>query len=83
MPWPLVARRAVDRVVELLQAGPATGVALIGNEGVGKTTLAAQSAERLGRGEPLGVRHHGPIHGPVQGPSARCWASTTSINRPR
>ena len=53
MPWPLVARRAVDRVVELLQAGPATGVALIGNEGVGKTTLAAQSAERLGRGEPL------------------------------
>ncbi len=53
MPWPLVARRAVDRVVELLQAGSATGVALIGNEGVGKTTLAAQSAERLGRGEPL------------------------------
>ena len=46
MPWPLVARRAVDRVVELLQSGPATGVALIGNEGVGKTTLAAQSAER-------------------------------------
>ncbi len=53
MPWPLVARRAVDRVVDLLQSGPATGVALIGNEGVGKTTLAAQSAERLGRGEPL------------------------------
>ena len=53
MPWPLVARRAVDRVVELLQSGPATGVALIGNEGVGKTTLAAQCAERLGRGEPL------------------------------
>ena len=52
--WPLVARSALDRVVDALDANPA-GVALIGNEGVGKTTLAAQSAERLGRGEPLWV----------------------------
>ena len=53
MPWPLVARRAVDRVVDILRSGPANGVALVGNEGVGKTTLAAQAAERLDRGEPL------------------------------
>ena len=50
--WPLVTRRALDRVVDILDANPA-GVALIGNEGVGKTTLAAQAARRLGRGEPL------------------------------
>ncbi|MFY9336140.1 MAG: hypothetical protein WAO90_09080, partial [Mycobacterium sp.] len=50
--WPLVTRRALDRVVDILDANPA-GVALIGNEGVGKTTLAAQAAQRLGRGEPL------------------------------
>ena len=31
------------------------GVALIGNEGVGKTTLAGQVAEGLGRGEPVWV----------------------------
>ena len=47
--WPLVTRRALDRVVDILDANPA-GVALIGNEGVGKTTLAAQAARRLGRG---------------------------------
>jgi tetratricopeptide (TPR) repeat protein len=41
-------------VVDALGANPA-GVALIGNEGVGKTTLAAQSAESLGRGKPLWV----------------------------
>ncbi|MBU3752138.1 MAG: AAA family ATPase, partial [Mycobacterium sp.] len=53
-PWPLVARRALDQVVETLAANPA-GVALLGNEGTGKTTLAAQAAEQLGRGEPLWV----------------------------
>ena len=52
--WPLISRSALDRVVDTLGANPA-GVALIGNEGVGKTTLAAQAAERLGRGEPLWV----------------------------
>ena len=55
MPWPLVPRRAVDRVAELLAADSAGGVALLGNEGVGKTTLAGQAAERLGRGDPLWV----------------------------
>lgn len=55
MPWPLVPRRALDRVVDILQANTAGGVALIGNEGVGKTTLAAQAAERLGRGAPVWV----------------------------
>ncbi|MGI9123543.1 MAG: AAA family ATPase [Mycobacterium sp.] len=55
MPWPLVARRALDRVAELLDANPTGGVALIGHEGTGKTTLAAQAAERMGRGDPLWV----------------------------
>ena len=54
MPWPLVARRALDRVVDTLES-PVAGVALIGNEGVGKSTLAGQAAARLGRGEPLWV----------------------------
>ncbi len=53
-PWPLVARSALDPLVDTLNANPA-GVALVGNEGVGKTSLAAQAAERLGRGEPLWV----------------------------
>ena len=52
--WPLIARSALDRVADTLGANPA-GVALIGNEGVGKTTLAAHAAQRLGRGEPLWV----------------------------
>ncbi|MCW1958555.1 MAG: hypothetical protein KIH64_008425, partial [Mycobacterium sp.] len=52
--WPLVHRDALDRLVVALQKNPA-GVAMVGNEGVGKTTLAAQAAERLGRGEPLWV----------------------------
>lgn len=50
----LVPRRALDLLVDTLEASPA-GVALVGNEGVGKTTLAAQAAERLGRGDPLWV----------------------------
>ncbi len=52
--WPLVPRRALDRAVEALDSNP-SGVALIGHEGVGKTTLAGQAAERLGRGDPLWV----------------------------
>ncbi len=53
--WPQVARRALETVVERL-GDPATGgVALIGSEGVGKTMLAAQAAQRLGRGEPVWV----------------------------
>ena len=49
-----VPRRALDPLVDTLRANRG-GVALVGNEGVGKTTLAAQAAERLGRGEPLWV----------------------------
>ena len=52
--WPLIERDAVDRVVEILTRNP-SGVALLGNEGVGKTTLAGQAATRLGRGEPIWV----------------------------
>lgn len=53
--WPHLARRALDTVVERLHDPAAGGVALVGNEGVGKTTLAANAAQRLGRGEPLWV----------------------------
>jgi tripartite-type tricarboxylate transporter receptor subunit TctC len=53
-PWPLVARGALDPLVDAIKANPA-GVALVGNEGVGKTTLAAMAAQRLDRGEPLWV----------------------------
>lgn len=53
--WPLVPRRALDRAVEVLSADRLGGVALLGNEGVGKSTLAAQAAQRLGLGEPLWV----------------------------
>ena len=52
--WPLVERDALDRVVEMLEKNPA-GVALLGNEGVGKSTLAGQAAVRLGRGAPMWV----------------------------
>lgn len=52
--WPLVHRDALDRLLAALEENPA-GLALIGNEGTGKTTLAEQVAERLGRGEPLRV----------------------------
>lgn len=50
----LVARRALEPLVDTLNTSRG-GVALVGNEGVGKTTLAAQAAERLGRGKPLWV----------------------------
>jgi hypothetical protein len=53
-PWPLVDRRALDPLIEAINANPA-GVALVGNEGVGKTTLATMAAQRLDRGEPLWV----------------------------
>ena len=53
-PWPLIERRALDPIVDALNTNPA-GVALVGNEGVGKTSLAAAAAQRLGRGEPLWV----------------------------
>ena len=52
--WPIVERDATDRVMEVLDKNPA-GVVLIGSEGAGKSTLAAQAAARLGRGEPLWV----------------------------
>ena len=50
-----VPRQSLDRIVEILGRPGARGVALLGNEGVGKTTLAATAAERLGRGEPVWV----------------------------
>lgn len=50
--WPLVPRRALDEVHAALGRNPA-GIALLGNEGVGKTTLAAQGAALLDRGEPV------------------------------
>lgn len=53
-PTPLIPRRALDRLVDTLGARPA-GVALVGNEGVGKTTLAAMAAQRLDRGDPVWV----------------------------
>jgi len=53
--WPLVDRRSLDGVVETLSSDQSGGVALLGDEGVGKSTLAAQAAERLGLGEPVWV----------------------------
>ena len=53
--WVILPRRAADRVVDALNEPDGRGVALVGNEGVGKTTLAAMAAERLGRGDPLWV----------------------------
>ncbi|MCB0932602.1 MAG: ATP-binding protein [Mycobacterium sp.] len=52
---PLVPRQALERLVEILDTDPPGGVALLGSEGVGKTTLAGQAAERLGRGDPVWV----------------------------
>ena len=50
--WPLVPRHALPEVRAALGRS-AGGVALLGNEGVGKTTLAAQAAALLDRGEPV------------------------------
>jgi len=54
-PWPLVPRRALDGVLDVLSSDRTGGVALLGNEGAGKTTLAAQAAGRLGLGDPIWV----------------------------
>ena len=53
--WPLVPRHALERVVEILSSDCSGGVALLGDEGAGKSTLAAHSAERLGLGAPVWV----------------------------
>jgi hypothetical protein len=53
--WPLAARDALEQIAELLDATPTAGLALIGPDGVGKTTLAIAAAERLGRGDPVVV----------------------------
>ena len=56
--WPLIDRDAIDNLVEILTRNPA-GVALLGNEGVGKSTLAGQVAGqlagRLGSAKPIWV----------------------------
>lgn len=52
--WPLVPRHALEEVRAALARTPA-GVALVGNEGAGKSTLAGQAAGLLDRGEPLWV----------------------------
>lgn len=52
--WPILELAALNRVTEMLDTGP-RGVALIGSEGVGKTTLAGQVAGALGGGDPLWV----------------------------
>lgn len=52
--WPILPRAALDDLAGIL-AGGVRGVALLGAEGVGKTTLAAQAVERLGAGRPLRV----------------------------
>ncbi len=53
--WPLAARDALEQIAELLDTTPTAGLALIGPDGVGKTTLAIAAAERLGRGDPVVV----------------------------
>lgn len=53
--WVTVPRQSTDRVVGLLDGPGRRGVALLGTEGVGKTTLAGQVAERLGLGAPVWV----------------------------
>ena len=53
--WPLAARDALEQIAELLDRTPTAGLALIGPDGVGKTTLAIAAAERLGRGDPVVV----------------------------
>ncbi|MCX2930747.1 AAA family ATPase [Mycobacterium sp. CVI_P3] len=51
--WPLAPRKSVDRAVELLECHG--GVALLGSDGVGKTTVAEQIADRLGEKNPVRV----------------------------
>lgn len=51
--WPLVPRQSLDSAIELVQSHG--GVALIGGDGTGKTTLAEQIADRLGEKNPVRV----------------------------
>ncbi|KDF01041.1 ATPase AAA [Mycolicibacterium aromaticivorans JS19b1 = JCM 16368] len=52
--WPLVPRQSCDRAIELLDTH--RGLVLVGADGVGKTTLAGQIAERLGETTPVRVK---------------------------
>lgn len=51
--WPIAPRQSVDSAIELL--GSDGGVALLGADGIGKTTLAEQIADRLGEKNPVRV----------------------------
>ncbi|WP_319435741.1 ATP-binding protein [Mycobacterium sp. RTGN5] len=51
--WPLAPRQSVDSAIELLESHG--GVALVGPDGTGKTTLAEQVAERRGEKNPVRV----------------------------
>jgi tetratricopeptide (TPR) repeat protein len=51
--WPLAPRQSVDDAIELLESHG--GVALVGADGTGKTTLAEQIADRLGEKNPVRV----------------------------
>ncbi|WP_445166561.1 AAA family ATPase [Mycolicibacterium sp. Dal123E01] len=51
--WPLAPRQSLDHAIELLESH--SGVALLGADGVGKTTLAEQIADRLGEKNPVRV----------------------------
>ena len=56
IPWATALRRQlVDEIAELLAERDTGGIALLGVDGVGKTTLAAQIAERLGQRSPARV----------------------------
>ena len=56
IPWSTVPREPIlDSVVGLLERREVGGVALLGVDGVGKTTLAEQIAERLGQHDPVRV----------------------------
>jgi hypothetical protein len=56
IPWATVPREPVlDEAVGSFDARAGGGVALLGVDGVGKTTLAAQIAERMGQPDPVHV----------------------------
>ena len=56
IPWATAPRRQlVDEIAEMLAERDTGGIALLGVDGVGKTTLAAQIAERLGQRSPVRV----------------------------
>jgi len=52
--WPLVPRQSLDRAIDLLEKH--RGLAVMGTDGIGKTTLAEQIAERLGEKSPIRVK---------------------------